>query len=228
MYKILIVDDDNVISSTVQKYLESWEYECETIEDFHNVRNEFVEFSPDLVLMDIGLPSFDGYYWCKEIRKISQVPIIFLSSMSDNMNIVMAVSMGGDDFIAKPFDIQVLTAKIEAMLRRTYELRGTDMLLQSGQVVLNQDKASVHYNEHSVELTKNEYRILQKLMQETGRIVAREDIMEALWNTDSYIDDNALTVSMARLRKKLEGIGLKDYIITKRGIGYQINSEEKN
>lgn len=228
MYKILIVDDDNVISSTVQKYLESWKYECETIEDFHNVRNEFVEFSPDLVLMDIGLPSFDGYYWCKEIRKVSQVPIIFLSSMSDNMNIVMAVNMGGDDFIAKPFDIQVLTAKIEAMLRRTYELHGTDMLLQSGQVVLNQDKASVHYNERSVELTKNEYRILQKLMQETGRIVAREDIMEALWNTDSYIDDNALTVSMARLRKKLEEIGLKDYIITKRGIGYQINSEEKN
>lgn len=227
MYKILIVEDDSVISAAIKKYLESWEYEAKIIEDYHHVLEEFVEFSPDLVLMDIGLPSFDGYYWCREIRKVSQVPIIFLSSMSDNMNIIMAMNMGGDDFIAKPFDVQVLTAKIEAMLRRTYELHGSDLLLKSGGAVLDQNKASVHYEDKSVELTKNEYRILQKLMKEAGRIVSREDIMEALWNTDSYIDDNALTVSMARLRKKLEEIGLKGYIITKRGIGYQVNQEER-
>ncbi|MDD2980025.1 MAG: response regulator transcription factor [Hespellia sp.] len=227
MYKILIVEDDNVISTGIKKYLESWEYECRIVEEFHNILGEFVEFSPDLVLMDIGLPSFDGYYWCREIRKVSHIPIIFLSSISENMNIVMAINMGGDDFISKPFDVQVLTAKIEAMLRRTYELHGTDMLLKSGGVVLDQNKANVHYREESVELTKNEYRILQKLMEHAGRIVSREDIMEALWSTDSYVDDNALTVSMARLRKKLEEIGLKDYIITKRGIGYQVNANER-
>ncbi|SHK68443.1 response regulator transcription factor [Hespellia stercorisuis] len=227
MYKILIVEDDSVISAGIKKYLESWEYECKAASDFHDIIGEFVGFSPDLVLMDIGLPSFDGYYWCREIRKISQVPVIFLSSMSDNMNIVMAINMGGDDFIGKPFDVQVLTAKVEAMLRRTYELHGTDMLLKSGGVVLDQNKASVHYGENAVELTKNEYRILQKLMEHAGRIVSREDIMEALWSTDSYVDDNALTVSIARLRKKLEGMGLKDYIITKRGIGYQVDTNEK-
>ncbi|MDD4370277.1 MAG: response regulator transcription factor [Anaerostipes sp.] len=224
MYKILIVEDDNVIGNGVKKYLESWEYQCKCVEDFHNIMGEFVEFSPDLVLMDIGLPSFDGYYWCKEIRKVSHVPVIFLSSMADNMNIVMAMNMGGDDFISKPFDVQVLTAKVEAMLRRTYELHGTDMLIKTGDVVLDQNKASVHFGDKAVELTKNEYRILQILMERAGRIVSREDIMEALWNTDAYVDDNALTVSIARLRKKLEGMGLKDYIVTKRGIGYQVNA----
>ncbi|MDD3340116.1 MAG: response regulator transcription factor [Lachnospiraceae bacterium] len=227
MYKILIVEDDCVISAGIKKYLESWGYACRAVEDFHNVMGEFVEFAPDLVLLDIGLPSFDGYYWCREIRKVSHIPVIFLSSMSENMNIVMAINMGGDDFISKPFDVQVLTVKVEAMLRRTYELHGTDMLLKSGGVVLDQNKASVHYKEQTLELTKSEYRILQKLMEHAGRIVSREDIMEALWNTDAYVDDNALTVNIARLRKKLEGMGLADYIITKRGIGYQVNADER-
>lgn len=177
---------------------------------------------PHLILMDIGLPFFDGYHWCSEIRKVSQVPVIFISSAADNMNIVMAVSMGGDDFIAKPFDLSVLTAKVQAMLRRTYDFSGTSNLIEHRGAILNISDATLIYEGNIVDLTKNEYRILQALMENRGRAVSRDMLMKRLWETDSFVDENTLTVNVARLRKKLEQAGMQDFIQTKKGIGYLV------
>lgn len=190
--------------------------------DFSDVMHEFAEFNPHLILMDIGLPFFDGYHWCSEIRKVSQVPVIFISSAADNMNIVMAVSMGGDDFIAKPFDLSVLTAKVQAMLRRTYDFSGTSNLIEHRGAILNISDATLIYEGNIVDLTKNEYRILQALMENRGRAVSRDMLMKRLWETDSFVDENTLTVNVARLRKKLEQAGMQDFIQTKKGIGYLV------
>lgn len=222
MYRILIVEDDDTIAKTVRAHLEKWDYEVRCIEDFKKVEEVFQDFLPQLVLMDILLPFYNGFHWCTQIRKSSDVPIIFFSSASDNMNIVMAMNMGGDDFIEKPFDLNVLTAKIQALLRRTYAFGGRQNQLEHGGVVLNLNDATVAYREEKLDLTKNDFKILQLLMEHTGKIVRREEIMERLWESDEYIDDNTLTVNMTRLRKKLEGIGVNDYITTKKGIGYLI------
>ena len=192
------------------------------MENFRNVLEEFSEFDPQLVLLDISLPFYNGYYWCTEIRKFSKVPIIFISSASDNMNIVMAMNMGGDDFIAKPFDLNVLTAKIQAILRRTYDFGGQMTILQHRGAMLNTSDASLTYNGDRIELTKNDYRILRTLMENKGKVVSRDTLMERLWETDSFVDENALTVNIARLRKKLEQVGLSDFILTKKGMGYLI------
>ena len=192
------------------------------IEDFTQVMAEFVSFSPQLVLMDISLPFFNGYYWCNEIRKVSKVPIVFLSSAADNMNIVMAINMGADDFIAKPFDPNVLTAKIQAMLRRSYDFSGQMNLIEHRGAILNTSDATLMYEGERIELTKNDYRILQILMENKGNVVSRDMLMTRLWETDSYVDENTLTVNMARLRKKLEQAGLKNFITTKKGIGYLV------
>ena len=183
---------------------------------------EFAEFDPQIVLMDIALPFFDGYHWCSEIRKVSKVPIIFISSASDNMNIVMAMNMGADDFIAKPFDGSVLIAKVQAMLRRTYDFGGAMPVLEHKGALLNTGDGCLTYGEEKLELTKNEYRILLCLMENKGTIVSREKLMEALWATDSFVDENTLSVNVGRLRKKLEAVGLKDFIATKFGAGYII------
>lgn len=222
MYKILIVEDDAVIAKTVQRHLEEWGYDAVCVTDFKNVMAEFAEFEPHLVLMDILLPYYNGCHWCGEIRKLSTVPVIFLSSAADNMNIIMAVSMGGDDFVAKPFDINVLTAKIQAMLRRAYDFSSSHHLIEHGGVILNLNDATVNYQEARIELTKNEFRILELLMEHAGRIVKREEVMRRLWETDSYVDDNTLTVNINRLRKKLTSIGLTAFITTKKGVGYLI------
>ena len=192
------------------------------MENFRNVLEEFSEFDPQLVLLDISLPFYNGYYWCTEIRKFSKIPIIFISSASDNMNIVMAMNMGGDDFIAKPFDLNVLTAKIQAILRRTYDFGGQMTILQHRGAMLNTSDASLTYNGDRIELTKNDYRILRTLMENKGKVVSRDTLMERLWETDSFVDENALTVNIARLRKKLEQVGLSDFILTKKGMGYLI------
>lgn len=192
------------------------------VENFRNVLEEFSEFNPQLVLLDISLPFYNGYYWCAEIRKFSQIPIIFISSASDNMNIVMAMNMGGDDFIAKPFDLNVLTAKIQAILRRTYDFGGQMTILQHRGAMLNTSDASLTYNGERIELTKNDYRILRTLMENKGKVVSRDTLMERLWETDSFVDENALTVNIARLRKKLEQVGLMEFIVTKKGMGYLI------
>lgn len=220
MHKILIVEDDAVIAGAMAKSLESWGYTVKCAADFGNVLSEFAAFDPQLVLLDISLPFYNGYHWCREIRNISKVPVIFISSASENMNIVMAVNMGGDDFIAKPFDLDVLTAKIQAMLRRTYDFAGQTGLMEHRGAVLNTADATLSFRGEKLELTKNEYRILQLLMENRGRTVSRETIMARLWENDSFVDENALTVNMTRLRKKLETAGLADYISTKKGIGY--------
>lgn len=222
MYKVLIVEDDTMISNLVVKNLINWGFESKGIDDFKGVLDEFIAYNPQLVLMDISLPFFNGYHWCTEIRKISKVPIIFISSASDNMNIVMAMNMGADDFIAKPFDINVLVAKIQALIRRTYTFSGNTNLIQHGGVILNVSDASITYEGKKVDLTKNEYKMLQVLMENAGKVVSRDTIMTMLWETDSFIDDNTLTVNMTRLRKKLEDAGVNDFITTKKGLGYMV------
>ena len=220
MYKILIVEDDKVIAKAINRQMIAWGYETCVPEDFRNIMENFVEFDPQLVLLDISLPFYNGYHWCTEIRRVSKVPIIFISSNSDNMNIVMAMNMGADDFIAKPFDLNVLIAKIQALLRRTYDFDNDSNLLEHGGVLLNCKDATVTYAGEQLSLTKNEFRILQLLMERQGSVVSRETIMQALWESDSFVDDNTLTVNVTRLRKSLESIGLTDIIKTKKGLGY--------
>lgn len=223
MYRIFIIEDDETIATSLKIHLESWGYEALCIKDFSQVSNEFNACEPHLVLMDISLPFFNGYHWCQAIRSQSQVPIIFISSTSDNMNIVMAMNMGADDFIAKPFDLGVLTAKIAALLRRSYDFTGADGRITVGEVSLDTGDISLYYQDHHLELTKNEYLILQVLMENAGHVISRDTLMEKLWETDCYIDDNTLTVNIARLRKRLGDMGLTDFIRTKRGLGYLVS-----
>ena len=222
MYRILIVEDDDVISDAILKSLISWGFEAKPVSDFRNVLTEFKSFEPQLVLMDISLPFFNGYHWCSEIRKISSVPVIFISSAADNMNIIMAVNMGGDDFIAKPFDLDVLLAKVQAMIRRAYGFSKTSEAIDIGGAMLNTDDATLIKDGQKIELTKNEYRILQVLAENKGKVISRETLMTRLWETDSFIDDNTLTVNVTRLRRKLLQNGLDDIIKTKKGIGYLV------
>ena len=222
MYRIFIVEDDAVIASAVEGHLRSWGWDARCAGDFGNILAEVAAFDPQLVLMDISLPSYNGYHWCGQIRQVSRVPVIFISSAADNLNIVMAVNMGGDDFIAKPFDLDVLTAKIQAMLRRTYDFAGQSRLLEHRGAVLNVDDGTLNAGNGRIDLTRNEHRILQVLLENKGRIVSRDTLMLRLWESDSYVDDNTLTVNMTRLRKKLEENGLTDFITTKKGSGYLI------
>ena len=224
MYKILIVEDDMMIAKTLSSHLEKWDYEVRYVKDFKNVMNDFLEFEPQLVLMDIILPLFNGFYWCTEIRKIAKTPIVFLSSASDNMNIVMAMNMGGDDFIEKPFDLNVVTAKVQAMLRRAYSFQGNLNVLEHQGLLLNLNDGIVSYKEKKAELTKNEFKILQVLMEHAGKIVTREEVMTALWESDALVDDNTLTVNVTRLRRKLAELAAVEFIKTKKGIGYIIET----
>lgn len=223
MYRVFVVEDDKGISDGIINTLTPWDIEAIGVKNFKNVVSEFAEISPHLVLMDISLPFMDGYYFCREIRKISSVPIVFISSMSDNMNIVMAINMGGDDFISKPFDREVLLAKVQAILRRTYDLNNSAPIIEHKGAVLNIGDGTLIYNGNNIELTKNEYRILLTLLQSKGKVVSREKLMQALWETESFVDENTLTVNVGRLRKKLETAGLNDFITTKFGMGYIIS-----
>jgi len=222
MYRIFLVEDDETIARLIKKHLEKWEYEVSTVQDFDNVLGEFAACDPQLVLLDIRLPFYNGYHWCTQIRQVSKVPIIFLSSVSDNMNIVMAMNMGADDFIPKPFDLEVLTAKVQALLRRSYDFAGSSSMLEHKGMLLNLSDATILYQEQKVELTKNELKILQTLIENKMQVVTRETLMTRLWESDMYVDENTLSVNVNRLRKKLTSIGLEDSILTKKGIGYQI------
>lgn len=222
MYKILIVEDDESIADAIKRQLISWGNEVETVNDFQNVLEAFLKFDPHLVLLDIMLPFFNGYHWCSKIRQISKVPIVFLSSASDNMNIVMAMNMGGDDFIPKPVDLTVLTAKVQAVLRRTYDMSGQIPVMEHRGLILNLNDTSITYENNNLELTKNEFKILQTLMENKGKIVSRDALMTRLWQMDSFVEENTLTVNIGRLRKKLESIGLSDFITTKVRQGYTI------
>ncbi len=222
MYKIMIIEDDLTIARTLKDHLSKWDYDVIYIDNFKNIIEQFKEFDPHIVLLDVMLPFFNGFYWCGEIRKISKVPVMFISSAGDNMNIVMAMNMGGDDFIVKPFDLNVLTAKLGAMLRRAYSLQSQINAIEHNGVVLNLNDTTLNYDNNKIELTKNEYKILQLLMENTGKVVSRDEIMQHLWESDQFIDDNTLTVNMTRLRKKLSETGLDNFIKTKKGLGYLV------
>ncbi len=222
MYKIMIVEDDASLAKALQKTISSWDYDVRCVKRFDAVTDECREIEPHLVIMDIMLPFYNGYHWCAEIRKFSKVPVMFLSSAADNMNIVMAVNMGGDDFIAKPVDGTVLVAKIQALLRRCYDMpMPVPTLLHNG-VTLDLGDTTVSYNGSTIELTKNEFRIMQTLLENKGKVVSRDTLMVKLWQADCYVEENTLTVNVNRLRHKLEEIGVTDLIKTKVGSGYII------
>ncbi len=227
VYRILIVEDEEGIAQAVKEQAELWGLEAECVRDFRNVMTAFAEYAPHLVLMDIGLPFFNGYHWCGEIRKISSVPVMFISSASDSMNIVMAMNMGADDFIVKPFDGSVLIAKIQALLRRTYDFSGSVPVMEHRGALLNLGDNTLVYQRERINLSKNEYRILLALMENKGKVVSRERLMERLWETDSFVDENTLTVNVNRLRKKLDGAGLEGFITTKVGVGYIITVDQE-
>ena len=222
MYRILLVEDDSGIAQAICEQGAMWELDVRCVRNFHDVLGEFTAYDPQLVLMDISLPFFNGYHWCSEIRRVSRVPLIFLSSAADNMNIVMAMNMGADDFIAKPFDQNVLMAKVQALLRRTYDFGASAPLLEHRGAMLNTDEGTLSYQGEKIALSKNEFRILLTLMRSKGKVVSREKLMDALWETDSFVDEAALTVNVGRLRKRLEAAGLTDFIATRHGVGYLI------
>lgn len=225
MYKILIVEDDPVISKEVARGLTKWGYETKPVLDFSDVLTEFIDFDPHLVLLDISLPFYNGYHWCHEIRRISKVPVMFLSSACENMNVIMAVNMGGDDFVAKPFDMDMLFAKIQALLRRSYAFQLHTSVIEHKGAILNLSDGTLMYGGKRIELTRNEYRMLQLFFENKGTTVSRESLMKRLWESDCFIDDNTLTVNIARLRKKLEDAGLTNFISTKKGLGYILEDD---
>ncbi|HFI0082591.1 response regulator transcription factor [Streptococcus sp. A34] len=220
MQKILLIEDDKVISQLVAKNLRNWNYEVEEVADFQDILSQIDRFQPHLILLDIGLPFFNGYYWCQEIRKTSRIPIMFLSSHDQPMDIVMAINMGADDYVTKPFEMTVLLAKIQGLLRRTYDFVGEQSLLWFGEISLDLKTMQVQYDQKVEELTKNEFQILRVLFEHGQEVVSREELMRQLWNSDIFVDDNTLSVNMARLRKKLDELGLPGLIATKKGVGY--------
>lgn len=222
MYRLLIIEDDKGIAEAIKTQAEMWGMQAYIITNFREVMAEFAKVDPHIVLLDIGLPFFNGYHWCGEIRKVSKVPIIFISSASDNMNMIMAMNMGADDFIAKPFDQSLLIAKLQALLRRTYDFSASVPVLEHRGALLHTGEQSLMYGEEKISLSKNEYRILFVLMENKGRVVSREKLMKQLWETDCFVDENTLSVNVNRLRKRLEAAGLSDFIKTKFGVGYLI------
>ncbi len=225
MYKIFIIEDDSGIAQACCRQIESWNMEARCACNLRDPLKEFSDYAPHLVLLDISLPFMDGYHWCAEIRRISKVPIIFISSAGDNMNIIMAMNMGADEFVSKPFEGEVLVAKIRALLRRTYDFTGETQMFYHRGAMLNADEGSLVCQGRTIPLSKNEYRILLLLMKNKGKTVSREKLMEALWQTDEFVDENALTVNVGRLRKKLDNAGLPKFIETKFGMGYFIKGE---
>ena len=218
----MIVEDDAKIRNIVKDTLSKWQYEVVETERFEQVLDDFKRADPHLVLLDINLPVFDGFYWCQQIRSISKVPIIFLSSRNQNMDIIMAINMGGDDFVQKPFDLDILLAKINALLRRNYTYQDNEdsKRLVYRDIILYLSNSTFEYKGKKTELTRNEFIILQLLMRNVGEIVSREDLMQALWNDEQFVDDNTLTVNVNRLRRKITDLGLNDFIVTRKGLGY--------
>lgn len=222
MDKIMIVEDDETIAAILKETLEKWGMHPFCVTEFSNITEQFIKEEPHLVLLDIGLPYYNGYYWCGEIRKISKVPIIFISSNTENMDIIMAMNTGGDDFITKPFDLNVAVAKVQALLRRTYSYSEQVNIIEHKGGILNLNEAAFMYNGTKIDLTKNEFRVLEILLENRESVVSRDEIMKRLWEDECFIDDNTLTVNITRLRKKLESAGLTDYIRTKKGLGYMV------
>ena len=225
-YRILIVEDDEIIAGAIAAKLQKYGLKTAIAEDFQRIDEEFLRYDPALLILDISLPFYNGYMWCEKIRQFSKVPVLYISSMSDNMNIIMAMNMGGDDYLAKPFDLDVLVAKVQALLRRAYDYKVDNEIIKVGDFILRIDDQSLIKGKQHIELTKNEFRILRTLFEAAGRLVSRDELMQKLWETNEFIDDNTLTVNIARLRKKLEDVGIYDFIITKKGQGYIIKDED--
>ena len=224
MFKIMVVEDDVSLKNIIAKCLTKWGHDVHQIENLENIIEEFKNYNPELVLLDINLPFYDGFHWCNEIRKISKVPIIFISSRNSNMDVIMGVNLGADDYIQKPFSVVVLVAKVNALLRRTYNFvdNNSNQIIHNG-VTLDLSTATINYEDNTIELTKNEIKILHELMKYKGQIVSRNKLMKKLWDNDWFVDDNTLTVNVNRIRSKLNEIGLEDFIETKRGLGYIIS-----
>ncbi|WP_127581331.1 response regulator transcription factor [Paenibacillus koleovorans] len=222
MFRILLVEDDEKIRTIVADMLRKWQYKVLEVTAFDGLMDEFAAFEPHLVLLDINLPVMDGFYWCQQIRAVSKVPIIFLSSRNQNMDVIMAINMGGDDFVQKPFDLGVLVAKVSALLRRNYTYQDEQLQLAHRELTLNLSNSSVQVGEQSAELSRNEFIVLQAMLRSRGKIVSREELMQALWNDEQFIDDNTLTVNVNRLRRKIAMLGLEDYIVTRKGMGYLV------
>ncbi len=225
-FRIFIIEDDEVIFKAIKKYLESWNFIVSGVKDFENVFDEFINFKADLLLIDISLPFFNGYHWCEKIRSISKIPIIFISSASINLNKIMAMNMGADDYITKPFDLDLLVAKIKALLRRTYEYVEIYDNLIYQDLSLDREKMTLKFNEYEIALSKNEFMILEMMFKSPRKVFKREEFMDKIWQTDEFIDDNTLTVNIMRLRKKLEEIGLRNLIKTKKKVGYYLERSE--
>ncbi|MHB8063631.1 MAG: winged helix-turn-helix domain-containing protein [Ruminiclostridium sp.] len=222
-YRIFLVEDDVMLSEEISKLLTKWGYDVRIAEMFDNILDEFVKAQPHIVLMDINIPSFDGFHWCKKIRAISGVPIIFISSRDSSMDIIMGMNNGGDDYIQKPFENAVLIAKLQAILRRTYEYSLKDShVIECKGVTLNLDDTLAAYDNKKVDLTKNELKIMKLLIEHQGKIVSREALMRSLWDDEIYVNENTLTVNVNRLRLKLDELGLSEFITTKKGMGYMI------
>ncbi len=221
-YKVLVIEDDLNAAQSISDFLSAWGFQCEYLKEFQQITEQFIRFKPEIVLLDIKLPHYNGYHWCEEIRKFSKVPIIFISSISDNLNMILAMNMGGDDFVVKPFDLNFLLAKINSLLRRTYDFQGAMNVIACGDVILDLDNAKLQYKGNVLELSRNDYIILKELMTHSGKSVSRDELMQALWNDNTFVDDNTLTVNVTRVRNKLNKIGLDDFIVTRKGMGYQV------
>lgn len=221
-YKVLIIEDDLNAAENISKFLNGWGFECSYLQDFQDIIRYYIQFNPEIILLDVKLPYYNGFHWCEQIRKISKVPIIFISSVSDNLNMILAMNMGGDDYIVKPFDLNFLLAKINSLLRRTYDFQGTMNVIACGDVLLDLDNTKLKYQGQTLELSRNDFLILKELMLHRGKTVLRDDLMQALWNDNTFVDDNTLTVNVTRVRNKLSKIGLDDFIVTKKGMGYQV------
>lgn len=226
MFSILIVEDDKIIAESLKETLEKWQYEVTIATNFNDIMQEFLVQRPQMVLLDVTLPAFNGYHWCQEIRKVSEVPIIFITSKTDDMDMIMAIQMGADDYIQKPFQLSVVVAKIQALLRRTYDFNEQDDFLSIDQVIFKPYDLTISYQNETVSLTKNEAKIMAILFKGKGQFIARDRIMKELWDDESFIDGNTLAVNMTRIRKKLNGMGLSDFILTKKGVGYAVQKEQ--
>lgn len=223
--KIMIVEDDLTIANELGKVFERWNFTPMVVDDFEHIMESFRELKPHLVLLDVNLPYYNGYYWCGEIRKESEVPIIFISSVSDRMDMIMAMQMGADDYIPKPIDMQFTVSKIQALLRRTYDFTVQSDMFEFGGVHLDIAKSEVIYNAKNTSLTFTELQILTVLFQHQGQYVSREDILDYCWQNNQFIDDNTLAVNMTRIRKKLRSIDLERFIETKKNFGYRVAKE---
>jgi response regulator len=224
-FKIFLIEDDEIIEKSLKKFLENWSYDVYLVEDFEKVFEEYKKIDPAIILIDISLPFFNGYYWCEQVRKVSNLPIIFISSASENLNKIMAMNMGADDYITKPFDLELLLAKIKALLRRSYEYTEISNNIAYEDIVIDRDKMLLIFDNKQISLTKNEYLILEMMFAHPQKVFRREEFMDKIWQTDEFIDDNTLTVNIMRLRKKLEEIGLSNFIKTKKKVGYYIERD---